>query len=309
MKLKLFLRTIVFSFLAMIFTAGCSSAPKRTMLVTDTYTLAWSKLETANNSLLAGEVLKARALLSESYTLAQTIDNAPLLCKITLSGIVCKILAEQQSTALNQEQSAENHTFMEESLDSLLKNARTFATISEDKDFLLSLCSVYGVRIQLEDEKMSKTTLSQSDKNNLLSTLNSAEKSVSKEPYYAGYLKRTQGDLLMNLKDYSSAEKAYLEAAALHTKNRYVYEIGLDYYSAARACSLGGDKTGAVRAIENALKYDRDAENSLALAADYLAYSKILLKGTPTAQETAMAKNLEERSAQIYEAVKSLHEE
>jgi len=63
-----------------------------------------------------------------------------------------------------------------------------------------------------------------------------------------------------------------------------------------------------VSAIENALKYDRDAENSLALSLDYLAYSKILLKGEPTESEIKKAKELENISEKIRENSKTLNQ-
>lgn len=344
---------------------GCSSAPKRPMLVTDTYTLAHSRLENANNELLSGKLSAAKRSLSESYSLAVSVDSAALLTKICLSGVSYKILENQLgdnsdskesrnsesefasssnlesqksesakseifsensksdgnvSSALssslvsqkNSEKSlsiqTEKKSFLDGDLNSVLSEAKFFARRSSEKDSLLDLCALYEVRVMLTRVRLSnEKNLSESERKNLLEILSQCEKSVSKEPYYGGFLSRTRGDVYVSLSDFKNAEKSYLEAAQIHTKNRYLYEIALDWYGAARACSLGGDKSGAVNAIENALKYDRDAENSAALALDYLAYSKILLKGEPTESEIKKAKELENISEKIRENSKALN--
>lgn len=258
------------------------------MLVTDTYNLAYSSLESANEDLLAGRLQNAFSNLSKSYNLALSIDNPSLLCKICLSGVSYKILEIQ---AGSEPVKSEKESFLDGSLDSILDKAKFFAGRSTDKSFLLDLCAVYEVKSKLHDEN--------SDKNNLLGILNSSEKSVSKEPYYDGFLERTRGDVYMAMENYENARKSYVNAAEIHTKKRYIYEIGLDWYGAARASSLSGDKKNAVSAIENALKYDRDAENSAAISLDYLAYSKILLKGNPTEEDVKRAEALKNLSEKI----------
>ncbi len=330
---------------------GCSSAPKRPMLVTDTYTLAHSRLENANNELLSGKLSAAKRSLSESYSLAVSVDSAALLTKICLSGVSYKILEKQLGDNSDSEKSkkleadftvsklesekseisseklksggnvssnlvsekspsiqSEKKSFLDGDMDSVLGEAKSFARRSSEKDALLDLCALYEVRVMLTRWRLSnEKNLSEAEKKNLLEILSQCEKSVSKEPYYGGFLSRTRGDVYVSLSDFKSAEKSYLEAVQIHTKNRYLYEIALDWYGVARACSLGGDKNGAVNAIENALKYDRDAENSLALALDYLAYSKILLKGEPTESEIKKAKELENISEKIRENSKALN--
>lgn len=284
-------------FLLFSFLISCSSAPKRAMVVTDTYELAYSLLESANEDLLSGNLQNARMNLSRSYNLALSIDNAPLLCKVCLSGVSYKIL-ETQIQNENQKKSAFSKSFLDEKIDFVLDEAKSAANRSADRKSLLDLCKVYEVQKNLADLNSEKTF----DGKNLLAALNSSEKSLSKEPYYLGYLERTRGDVFMKMNDFSSARKSYLSAAEIHTKNRYIYEIGLDYYKAARASSLSGNKENAVSAIENALKYDRDAENSAAISLDYLAYSKILLKGNPAEEDVKKAESLKNLSEKIAQA-------
>lgn len=274
------------------------------MVVTDTYELAYSLLESANEDLLSGNLQNARMNLSRSYNLALSIDNAPLLCKVCLSGVSYKILESQiqnENQNLNEEnkkKSAFSKSFLDEKIDFVLDEAKSAANRSADRKSLLDLCKVYEVQKNLADLNSEKTF----DGKNLLAALNSSEKSLSKEPYYLGYLERTRGDVFMKMNDFSSARKSYLSAAEIHTKNRYIYEIGLDYYKAARASSLSGNKENAVSAIENALKYDRDAENTAAISLDYLAYSKILLKGNPAEEDVKKAESLKNLSEKIAQA-------
>lgn len=292
-------------FLLFSFLISCSSAPKRAMVVTDTYELAYSRLESANEDLLSGKLQNARMNLSQSYNLALSIDNAPLLCKVCLSGVSYKILESQvqnqnetenqNSNEESQKISAYSKSFLDEKIDFVLGEAKSAANRSTDRKPLLDLCKVYEVQKNLVDLDSDKTF----DGKNLLAILDSSEKSVSKEPYYLGYLERTRGDVFMKMNDFEGARKSYLSAAEIHRKSRYIYEIGLDYYKAARASSLSGDKKNAVSAIENALKYDRDAENSAAISLDYLAYSKILLKGNPMEEDVKKAESLKNLSEKI----------
>lgn len=271
------------------------------MVVTDTYSSAFIRLENANQSLLAGKLAAARSSLSESYNLALSVDNSSLLCKICLSGVTYKILEGRLDSS--EKENENQKSFLDADAASVLLEAESFAGRSEEKQLLLDLCAVYEIKLKISDEK-STGALSPEEKVNFISILEQSEKSVSKEPYYHGFLERTRGDVFMELKDYKSAFSSYVAAASVHTKSRYIYEIGLDWYGAARASSLDGDKARSVSSIENALKYDRDAENTEAISLDYLAYSKILLKGNSSQEDVKKAEMLKNLSEKIYAAGK-----
>ena len=132
---------------------GCSSAPKRPMLVTDTYTLAHSRLENANNELLSGKLSAAKRSLSESYSLAVSVDSAALLTKICLSGVSYKILEKQLGDNSDSEKSpsiqTEKKSFLDGDMDSVLGEAKSFARRSSEKDALLDLCALYEFRVML----------------------------------------------------------------------------------------------------------------------------------------------------------------
>ncbi|MCR4822287.1 MAG: hypothetical protein K5873_05395 [Treponema sp.] len=265
---------------------SCSSAPKRVMLVNDNTNLAYSQLEEANNSIITGAYIRSYNLLTSSYNLALSVDNTELLCKILLSGIVYKISSPGEYDYLMEEK----QSFLCLPKEEILASAKMLAGCSASREILLDLSSIYDVRIQLENEKLtSGGEISSDNMKSYVSIIEGAEKSLAKEAYYKAYLYRTKGDVYMACRKYDQAGINYEEAAKIHTKERYLLEIGLDYYCLARSHSLAGRKIEALAAIERALKYDKDGENTSGIASDYLAYSKILLKGNPGPEEVKAA--------------------
>ncbi|WP_294429537.1 hypothetical protein [uncultured Treponema sp.] len=286
---------------------SCSSAPKRVMLVTDNTNLAYSRLEEADASIVSGKYDRAYNQLSSAFNLALSVDNPALLCKITLSGIVLKISNPELDKAQDESEGAveQNESFLSVSKEELLVLAKKLAGRSSEQKNLSNLCSVYDVRIQLENEKnLSDGRISSENMKAYLSSLEKAKPALSKEPFYLAYLYRTFGDVCMAGGKYSDAQIYYSEAAKIHTKERYLMEIGLDWYCVARAYSQGGNKKAAVDAILTALKYDRDAENTRGIASDYMAYSRILLKGNVTKEEKALSDELCAWSEKILKAGK-----
>lgn len=65
--------------------------------------------------------------------------------------------------------------------------------------------------------------------------------------------------------------------------------------------SLAGEKQTAAQEIDIALKYDKDAENTSAIAADYFAYGLILVKGGCSDSEKERARKSMLWAAQIYQ--------
>ena len=319
MILKKILKNII---LISIFSlSACSSAPKRIMLVTQNRDLSYSQLEGANNSIAEGNFPRAFNQLSSAYSLALSVDNAALLCKISLSGIVFKISSPplfEIVPATENESGAVSKSFLTASKEEILESAKKFASRAgfensgEKKDetkLLSDLCVIYEVRVLLENEKSENDgKISGENAKNYVSMLENIKSSVSKEPYYSSYLERTKGDVFMATEDFGNAKKSYEAAAAIHTKNRYLSEIALDWYCVARAASQNGQKNDAIVAIRNALKYDKDAENTNGIASDYLAYSKILLKGTPTDEEKKLSEELEKWAREIQNSRKNISE-
>ncbi len=274
--------------LILVFT-GCFSSPKRPMLKTDIRNQADALFQTANNELTANSLKNAGLHLSQAEKLAMSVDDSNLLCRIYLSALVYRLF-----TGLPDDE-AETSPFYKKDAFYLYQSAFENASLCEGKarKMLLAVCEIYRMRILLSQKNLP-------GKGEAIAILRNSEKAVSSEPYYYAYLCRTCGDILTFYSDYSAADAYYLSAAKIHGKKRYLSEVALDWYLCARERSLRGNKKSALEAISNALKYDKDAENSAGIASDYFAYAKILVKGSPSVSEKESAVKTAKRASEIY---------
>lgn len=248
--------------------------------------------EGANKSLASGDFRKSAEGLVAARKLALSIDDTDLLTRICLSAVSFKLGAR----AAGWDAAGLDRTFLAATEDELLEKAAEFAEFPGNANaaVLSCVCQIYSVRLALAQDKTAF--------GEYIATLTSLEKPLAKEVRYLAQLYRTKGDVYIRSGDYASARDFYQKAADMHTKNKILVEIGMDWYNVARSCSLGGRKKDAVSAIEQAIKYDRDAENTSGLGADYLAYAKILMKGSPSGEEKKKALAFAEWAAMIYEA-------
>jgi len=272
--------------------SGCSSAPKRQMVYTDITQHAYDNYEKANGAITRGEFEKAGKYLNDAYAQAVSIDKNDLICKILLSGITYRI---QNPVAENSESDFE----LPFDVDVLLSDAKTAASLADEKTrpLLESVIRVYECRARLYKAQNDKDAVTNSE---IQKVLDAEIKNLSKEPYYLAFLYRTKGDWSSFLMNYGAAAEAYKNAADIHTKNRYLFEIAYDWYLCAGAYSKDGKKSAAMDAVSNALKYDKDAENVTAIAQDYMAAANILVKKNPTAEEKKQAVFYAEKAASIY---------
>lgn len=262
---------------------SCSSAPKRSMQESTIYDATVSLLESANSNILLGDYTKAETLLSKAKSSAMSIDNYDLLTSVTLTQISLLLSVEPL-----QIEAAKNS----------LDTAYNFAKYSDFSEKQTALCTLAEVRIAIADETTPATSLSA-----LLEKLEQCTKAIKGDSYNEANFQVAMGDIFKLQKDYNKANDAYTKAAKTYTDNRYLSEIGITWYKAAQVRSLAGNKKDALEAINQAIHFDRAAENSMALGADYYAKGVILLKGAASSEEKAAAQYSLEHSAQIYEAV------
>ncbi|MBQ0038963.1 MAG: hypothetical protein KBS64_00870 [Treponema sp.] len=232
--------------------APAAKKAKRPMKYRNVTEAATTLYESANSEIASGKYLLADTHLAEAYSQAVSVDNRDLLCKISLSkAVLCHSTGTDFTPALDE--------------------ARHFAASADEKDFLQAVCTLYEADLKGAQADMEK--------------LNSAEKMVAKDAYYLAYLFRIKANLYALQQDYMNGERYYLMAADLHTKECYLSEIGLDWYQISRMRSLIGKKKTALEALETAIKYDRDAENTTALGSDYFAKALVLTKNGATDAE------------------------
>lgn len=236
---------------------GCSSVPKRSMKTTTISDLAYSNLEMGNNLLFQGNELLAKQFVDTAYRQALSVDDVRLLSRICLAK--SKLLA--RDPALSAKDIAQAISFAQESKDTSL----------------ITLCMLYNAQnlIVLTAHENS------SDMEPVYKALEIAQEAVSlskKSAYNRAFAYRIAGEAYIKLAQWKEAETALKEAAKIHTKERYLDEIGLDWYLLAQAYSLGGVFAEAEKALQTAILYDRDAENTLGLIADYRALHTVSAK-------------------------------
>jgi len=260
---------------------SCGSKPKREMEITTIHSNANEMLESANASILSGEYDKAEYFLDQAAKLSMTVDDYDLLTSVALAYVSLDLSYNPPHT-----QKAEAN----------LSKAKVYASYSIDTDKNTALCALSEARIIIatQDEKANYS--------NIIRTLESHQKVLKNDPYNEAQLESTMGDIYRVQKNYSDAEAAYSRAVKLYTDNRYLSEIGITWYKIAQVRSLGNKKQPALNALDNAIFYDRAAENTLALGTDYYVKGIILLKGSPTAAEKAEAKYAFTHSAEIFTA-------
>lgn len=261
---------------------SCSSAPKRSMMESTIYNATVSFLENANSCILTGDYEKADFLLGKAHDNAMSIDNYDLLASVALAKVsLCLSFNPPDFIAAQIE----------------LEKAYNYASYSEFAEKQTALCVLGEVRVTIANPETQSAAY-----NTLLSKLEENKKAVKGDAYNEANFLAAEADIYKLQNNFTAADSAYVAAAKSFTDNRYLSEIGITWYKDAQVRSLNGNKSGALQALENAIHYDRLAENSMALGADYYAKGVILLKGNPTPQEKEEAAYALEHSAQIYES-------
>lgn len=273
--------------------SGCSSAPKRTMERTAIAEKGYARLELANTELTKGEVVSAKNDADAAYEIGISIDNADLITKVCLTKVT--LATRGDGTLTDNAQGNVQKALLQSSAYTILNEAKDFATRSSDVPFNTALCSLYESRLMLDEGSSGSL-----DK--AIACCDAIESTISKKKEYLAYLYRTRGEILFAQKKYDLAQKAFFDAADLHTKERYLSEIGLDYYYAARALSAQKKKAEALDSLNKALSYDRLDENTAGIGADYYGLATVLLQQNPTTQEKEFAAKYAQYSAQIYAA-------
>ena len=136
----------------------------------------------------------------------------------------------------------------------------------------------------------------------IVDKIDNAKKVFKDKPYNHAQCDSILGDVYRLAGKYKDADKIYHEAAKLFTDQRYLSEIGITWYKIAQNQSQSGNQKGALEALNTAIHYDRLAENSMALGADYYIKAVILLKGKPSEANRTEAKKALLHSAEIYTA-------
>ncbi len=272
---------VSFFILTILYSTSCSSGPKRLMMITTVQNNCKDSIENANSCILSGNYSMAEDLLDKARVQAISIDNYDLLLSVSLTHVSLFLSynppeVEKAELYLNQAYALSANT----------KNTKESEL----------LCAMSEARILIAKNDVQKNFKMITDK------MDDAKKVFKNSPYNHAQCDSILGDVYRLSGKYKEADKIYNEAAKLFTENMYLSEIGITWYKIAQNHSQAGNSKAALEALSTAIYYDRCAENSMALGADYYIKAVILLKGSPTEANLNEAKKSLQHSAEIYYA-------
>ena len=238
-------------------------------------------IEAANACILSGNYDQAEDMLVKARTQAVSIDNYDLLLSVSLTHV--SLYLSYNPPAI-------------EKAKLYLEQAYALSAQTNKIEESELLCAMSEARILIAQNEVQKNYKTIVDK------MDDAKKVFKNQPYNHAQCDSILGDVYRLSGKYKEADKLYNEAAKLFTDNRYLSEIGITWYKIAQNHSQSGNIKEALKALNTAIYYDRCAENSMALGADYYIKAVILLKGSPSDANKNEAKKSLKHSAEIYNA-------
>ena len=276
-KVQILVSSILLTFIF----ASCSSGPKRQMMITTIQDSCEDSIEAANSSIINGNYKQAEELLLKARSHAVSIDNYDLLLSVSLTHVSLYL-------SYNPPEIEKAKLYLEHA-HSLTGNTKN----TKESELL---CAMSEARILIAQNTV------QNDYKKIVDKIDDAKKVFKNKPYNHAQCDSILGDIYRLSGKYKEADKIYTEAAKLFTDNRYLSEIGITWYKIAQNHSQSGNTKAALEALNTAIYYDRCAENSMALGADYYIKAVILLKGSPSEANRNEAKKSLRHSAEIYTA-------
>lgn len=280
--MKLNFKNYLFTSLLLSFVlfTSCGSKPKRTMLINTVSTSAGTMIENAKVSLSSGDFEKAYYFLDNAWKMAMSVDNNELLLTVCLVRISVSLSQADESIEKAKE---------------YLSQAKKYAAYTENVDRSMALVALSQVRIALAEKN--------NDFSSFQTILDQNKSKVADDLYEKAQFDSLKADVYKASGNYSEAENYYMAALDVFTKECYLSELGDNYYKLSQVRSLAGNKSGALEALAMAIKYDRDEENSRALASDYYVKGILLMKDNPSSDDKVAAEYAFKHSADIYNAL------
>jgi tetratricopeptide (TPR) repeat protein len=242
----------VISCLALAFFVSCSSAPKRPAEVFVIQTMTETQLEIANQEADRGNFTVALPLLEEAWRLAVSTDRPNLRVRVAISRANTLFYLGRQAEAQAMWQSAEEE-----------------ATAAGDAP-LAGACRIYQNRSRLTgDAEIAADVLAKTEAD---------YKIVKSDKLFAALAWTVIGLAQKDLEQFETAEKSILNALDIHEDDNYLEHAGYDWYLIGSVRSVAGNFAGAQTALDNALGFDRRAENTFALGMDWAAKGDVFKK-------------------------------
>lgn len=265
------------------FAFSCSSAPKRPAEVFTDRNAAVAQIELGNASVSKGDYANAHLFLQEAWRLAVSADDPDTRVRVLLAEGNAYFNEGKRDKAQELWTHAENE-------------AREAGNAT-----LESTSKIYRARGTLA-EGLGADAVSDAERKRLAreaKTVTVREMpNIKSNPLFTAFAWKVIGLAEKEEGNAAAAEKAILEAAAIHEKNRYLEDAAYDWYLIASVRSRAFNYPAAREALRKAIQFDRRAENANGLGMNWLALGTVEEK----AGDIAAAIAAYTRAADIFSA-------
>ncbi len=258
---------------AALFFASCSSAPSRPAEIYSARQMGENQLDLVNKTTDRGDYETALGLLAEACRLAISVDDPSLRVRTKLAeGNICYNLGRADEA--------------QDALDAALAEAE-----ASSQPELAAQTRIYLERSALLTKKSSpdeviaqvKQAIDVVKKDNLATALGWT---------VLGLAEKEKGA-------YAESEASFKKAIDLYADENYLEQAAYGWYLTASSRSMSGKYDAAVAALNEALSFDRRAENTWGLASDWRALGDVYKKAGKTAEFQAAYT----RAAEIYRSI------
>lgn len=259
---------------AILVFSACSSAPKRPAEIFTNREAAHDQMEMARQAVMNREPAVARQFLAEAWRLAVSTDDADTRIRVLLA--------------------TGNAWYSEGALDEAM-NFWNKAKNEADKEALslLSVASVVHIArgTLAEGHPQQEMPLSEREKRarDVREQIHAVQKEIQNDRLYNAFTWRVLALAEKELGNTEEAVKAINESIQIHDAGKYLEDTAYDWYIKASIYSKAERYPEALNALEQALGYDRRAENAAGLGRDWMAVGSVRDKAGDT-QEARVAR-------------------
>lgn len=267
------------AFFLIAFFSGCSSAPKKPLEIYTDRDIAANQLNLANYAANRGRYEEALRLLAEARRLAVTTDDPEMRIKTSMSKGNILFAMGNQAEALPE-----------------LEKAAAEGETSGEK-VLAALARIYIIRckLRLQEEGAKDSAAIKELTNQLLS-----EMAVVRSDTLASASAYVTLALAEKLAErWAEGESAARRALDIHERGLFFEDAAYDWFVIASIRSVAGNYDSAIAALNQAINFDRRAENGFGLASSWQALGDVYQKAGRT-EESRLAYR---RSAEIFRAI------
>lgn len=251
---------LILALLASLLVVSCSSAPKRPPEVFANRNAAIAQMELAHKAVMKHEPDVARQFLAEAWRLAVSTDDAETRARVLLA----------TGNAWYSEGSVDHAAQMWE-------QAKSEAAAA-DLVTMVAAANVYIARGNLAEGHYQKD-MEESERKRRAeesrSTVLTAQNALKDNPLYTAFAWRVLALAEKELGNTEAAIAAIDESIDIHGSGQYLEDAAYDWYIKASILSKAEQYPAAVDALNQALGYDRRAENSAGIGRDWMAIGAV----------------------------------